>query len=77
MTHSESEVDFIPHREVYGQGIEDMYHRIPATDKIAAALGWRASLDLDVILADAIKDARTRSIPVEPRAVAAEPRPDS
>ena len=77
MTHSESEVVFIPHREVYGQGIEDMYHRIPATDKIAAALGWRASLDLDVILADAIKDARTRSIPVEPRAVAAEPRPDS
>ena len=77
MTHSESEVDFIPHREVYGQGIEDMYHRIPATDKIAATVGWRASLDLDVILADAIKDARTSSIPVEPRAVAAEPRPDS
>ncbi len=77
MTQSGSELVFIPHREVYGQGIEDMYHRIPATDKIAAAVGWRASLDLDVILADAIKDARTRSIPVEPRAVAAEPRPDS
>jgi hypothetical protein len=55
-----------------------MHHRIPATDKIASAVGWQASLDLDVILADVIKDARTRIIPVEPRTpAAAGPQPDS
>ena len=78
MTRSESELVFVPHAEVYGQGIEDMHHRIPATDKIASAIGWQASLDLDVILADVIKDARTRIIPVEPRTTAAAgPQPDS
>jgi nucleoside-diphosphate-sugar epimerase len=78
MTRSESELVFVPHAEVYGQGIEDMHHRIPATDKIASAVGWKASLDLDVILADVIKDARTRIIPVEPRiAAAADPQPGS
>ena len=78
MTRSESELVFVPHAEVYGQGIEDMHHRIPATEKIEGALGWRASLDLDVMLADVIKDARTRIIPVEPRsAAAAGPQPDS
>ena len=78
MTRSESDLVFIPHAEVYGQGIEDMHHRIPATDKIVSAVGWQASLDLDVILADVIKDARTRIIPVEPRTpAAAGPQPDS
>ncbi len=77
LTRSESELVFVPHEEVYGQGIEDMYHRIPATGKIESAIGWRASRDLDVILADVIEDARTRIIPVEPRtAPAAAPQPE-
>jgi UDP-glucose 4-epimerase len=80
MTRSESELAYVPLAEVYGHGIEDMYHRIPATDKIESAVGWRASLDLDVILADVIKDARLRIIPGEPRAepaAADDPQPDS
>jgi hypothetical protein len=36
-----------------------MVHRVPATDKIRAAIGWQASLDLDVILADVIKHMQT------------------
>jgi len=71
MTHSESRLAFVPHEEVYGQGIEDMYHRIPATGKIEAAVGWRASRDLDTILADVVEHARTRIVPVEPRNAAA------
>jgi UDP-glucose 4-epimerase len=71
LTRSESELAFVPHAEVYGQGIEDMYHRIPATDKIEAAVGWKASRDLDTILADVIEDARTRIIPVERQTAAA------
>ena len=76
MTGSESDLVFVPHEEVYGQGIEDMYHRIPATGKIESAVGWRASLDLNAILVDVIEDTRMRIIPVEPRtAAAAEPQP--
>jgi UDP-glucose 4-epimerase len=59
MTGSDSEVVYVPYDEVYGQGIEDMQHRVPATDKIAAAIGWRPTLALDVVLADVIKHART------------------
>jgi len=59
MTRSESELAFVPYEEVYGLGIEDMYHRVPATEKIAAAIGWQATLDLDVVLADVIKHQRT------------------
>jgi UDP-glucose 4-epimerase len=59
MTRSSSELEFVPYSEVYGLGIEDMHHRVPATDKIARAVGWQATLDLDVVLADVIKDVRT------------------
>jgi UDP-glucose 4-epimerase len=70
-TRSESELVFVPHQAVYGLGIEDMYHRVPATDKIAAAVGWSPTLDLNVVLADVIEDARTRILPVEPRTISA------
>jgi len=70
MTRSESGLTFIPYGEVYGQGIEDMHHRIPETAKIAAAVGWQATLDLDVILADVIKHMRMAGLPApEPEAV--------
>jgi UDP-glucose 4-epimerase len=64
MTRSQSELVYIPYDQVYGQGIEDMYHRIPSTDKIKERIGWQATLDLDVILADVIK--HTRTAPVQP-----------
>jgi UDP-glucose 4-epimerase len=62
MTRSTSELRFVPYDQVYGQGIEDMVHRIPATEKIKAAIGWEAGLDLDVILADVIKHIRTAPV---------------
>ena len=64
MTKSQSELTYIPYDQVYGQGIEDMYHRIPSTEKIKQQIGWEATLDLDVILADVIK--HTRTAPVQP-----------
>ena len=64
MTRSQSELEFIPYDQVYGQGIEDMYHRMPSTEKIRKAIGWEPTLDLDVILADVIKHIRTA--PVQP-----------
>jgi UDP-glucose 4-epimerase len=59
LTGSDSELSFIPYDEVYGQGIEDMLHRIPAIDKVRAAIGWRPIRDLDRILLDVIEHARS------------------
>jgi UDP-glucose 4-epimerase len=58
MTDSTSEFVFVPYDRVYGQGIEDTLHREPAIDKIATAIGWRPSLDLERILNDVIEHAR-------------------
>jgi UDP-glucose 4-epimerase len=70
MTRSNSEITFLPYDEVYGQGIEDMLHRVPDTRKIGDALGWQATFDLDVILADVIKHARTVGRPLSEPALA-------
>jgi UDP-glucose 4-epimerase len=66
LTRSSSTLGYVPYEEVYGQGIEDMYHRIPSTEKIREAIGWQATLELDLILADVIK--HTRTAPVLPSA---------
>jgi UDP-glucose 4-epimerase len=58
-TGSSSELEFIPYDKVYGQGIEDMFHRIPSIDKVAEAIGWAPERTLAEILADVI--AFTRS----------------
>ncbi len=57
-TGSSSEVVHIPYDQVYGQGIEDMIHRIPSIDKVSAATGWRPERSLDDILADVIAYVR-------------------
>jgi UDP-glucose 4-epimerase len=62
MTGSKSELEFVPHEDVYGLGIEDVLHREPSIDKIRAAIGWQPGLDLDRILGDVID--WTRRAPV-------------
>jgi UDP-glucose 4-epimerase len=70
-TESESGVAFVPYEQVYG-GIEDMLHRIPSIDKIKAAVDWEPSFDLEQILADVIRHARSATAPAkEPVAAAA------
>jgi UDP-glucose 4-epimerase len=68
LTASSSQLVFIPYDRVYGQGIEDMLHRIPSIDKIANEIGWRPTLTLDHILADvidAIREAESEAPPQE------------
>ncbi len=60
-TGSSSEIEFVPYERVYGLGIEDMFHRIPSLEKVAAAIGWAPQRTLDEILADVI--AYTKSAP--------------
>jgi UDP-glucose 4-epimerase len=60
LTSSASDLVFVPYDEVYGHGIEDMQHRAPSIDKIAAAIGWRPTLDLARILDDVQGDLARR-----------------
>ena len=62
-TDSSSEIVFVPYEEVYGQGIEEMFQRKPAIDKIRAAVGWAPTIDLDGILAEVVEVARSRGVP--------------
>ncbi|HSL65533.1 MAG TPA: NAD-dependent epimerase/dehydratase family protein [Gaiellaceae bacterium] len=61
-TGSSSEVVFVRYEDVYGQGIEDMVHRIPSTAKIRDAIGWTPERDLDAILGDVVAFARTAPV---------------
>jgi nucleoside-diphosphate-sugar epimerase len=49
---------------VYERGVaEEMFHRAPAIDKIAAAIGWRPTIDLDGILEDVIAYTKANQAP--------------
>jgi UDP-glucose 4-epimerase len=63
-TGSQSELQFVPHDEVYGLGIEDVLHREPSIEKIGGAIGWAPTRTLDDILADVIEYERSRLEPV-------------
>jgi UDP-glucose 4-epimerase len=58
MTGSSSELVFVPYEQVYGQGIDEMFQRIPSIEKIRAAIGWAPRTDLDGILAEVIEHSR-------------------
>jgi UDP-glucose 4-epimerase len=58
LTGSRSELEFVPHDQVYGLGIEDVLHREPSIEKIREAIGWEPTLDLDRVLADVIASLR-------------------
>jgi nucleoside-diphosphate-sugar epimerase len=58
LSGSRSEIVYVPYDKVYGTGIDDMLHRLPSIDKIAAAIGWRPERTLDEILTDVIAYTR-------------------
>ena len=58
LTGSSSELVYVPYDQVYGLGIDDMLHRVPAIEKIEGAIGWAPERSLDEILADVIAFAR-------------------
>ena len=62
LTGSRSEIVHIPYEKVYGTGIDDMLHRVPAIDKIRGAIGWEPTRDLDTILSDVIEYATGRAL---------------
>jgi UDP-glucose 4-epimerase len=58
LSGSRSEIVYVPYEKVYGTGIDDMLHRLPSIDKIAAATGWQPDRTLDEILTDVIAYTR-------------------
>jgi UDP-glucose 4-epimerase len=58
LTGSRSELVFVPYDRVYGQGIDEMFHRAPAIERIGAAIGWAPTRSLDQIVADVIEHTR-------------------
>ncbi len=54
LTGSSSERVPVPYDQVYGSGIDDMLHRVPAIEKIAETIGWAPTKSLDETLEDVI-----------------------
>ena len=61
-TESTSELVHVPYDQVYGQGIEDMIHRMPSIEKVQTAVGWTPALGLEEILADVIASVRADGV---------------
>jgi UDP-glucose 4-epimerase len=58
LTQSPSPIELVPYERVYGQGIEDMLHRIPSIERVEQLIGWRPTRSLEQILADVIEFVR-------------------
>jgi UDP-glucose 4-epimerase len=61
LTGSSSELVFVPYEEVYGHGVEEMFQRMPAIEKIKATTGWKPTITLDEILTQVVEHARSRA----------------
>jgi UDP-glucose 4-epimerase len=59
---SESEIVTIPYEDAYEAGFEDMFRRVPDTDKIEQAVGWRPTRNLGEILTDVTAGLRAPAI---------------
>ena len=49
-TASMSTIEYIPYKEVYGEGFEDMQRRVPSLTKLEAATGFRPRTPLETII---------------------------
>jgi UDP-glucose 4-epimerase len=60
LTHSDSEIVFVPYDEAYEEGFEDMPRRVPDTSKIHQLVGFKAEMTLEGILQTVIDFHRSR-----------------
>lgn len=56
VTGSKSEIQFIPYKDAYGTGFEDMQRRLPDLTRIEEATGFRPSMPLSRIISDLIDE---------------------
>ena len=60
LTHSNSEIVFVPYDEAYEEGFEDMPRRVPDISKIHQLVGFKAEMNLEGILQSVISFHRGR-----------------
>lgn len=60
LTGSPSRIVYVPYREAYEEGFEDMPRRVPDTSKAERVIGFRARTSLDGILRAVIRDVTER-----------------
>ena len=60
-TNSRSKIVYVPYKEAYGDGFEDMERRVPNIDLIHSLVGWKPKRDLNMIIKDISKDMRVQS----------------
>lgn len=60
LTHSDSEIIFVPYDEAYEEGFEDMPRRVPDTSKINRLVGFKPEMTLEGILQTVISFHRGR-----------------
>jgi UDP-glucose 4-epimerase len=65
LTHSDSEIVFVPYDEAYEEGFEDMPRRVPDTSKINELVGFKPEMTLDGILDTVISFHRGRPAPFD------------
>ena len=51
-TGSKSEIVYVPYKEAYGDGFEDMERRVPNIDLINHLVGWKPKRDLSTMISD-------------------------
>jgi len=51
-TNSKSEIVFVPYKEAYGEGFEDMERRVPNIELINELVGWKPRRELSTMIAD-------------------------
>jgi UDP-glucose 4-epimerase len=61
VTGSSSEVQFVPHREVFGEDFEDLRRRVPDTTRLRDLIGWEPHMGLRQIIEDIVASHRIQS----------------
>jgi UDP-glucose 4-epimerase len=61
LTRSKSEIVFIPYKEAYGDGFEDMRRRVPNLEKAARLIGYKPTRTLETIINDVAAEYRDNS----------------
>lgn len=60
---SSSSIQFVSFADAYEESFEDMPRRVPTTEKIFGAIGWKAEYGLDSILEAVVSHARASESP--------------
>lgn len=60
MTGSKSEIVYIPYKQAYGEGFEDMMHRVPDITKIHSLIGFIPKVGLDEILKRVVEHEKAK-----------------